>query len=283
MLFLEGRCTDDACPLVHVDASSERGTRILTGLAKRRAAGASAATKATENDSTRAAGDSAAAAPAVPSLADAASQARVEREFVVDVYDAIAAHFSATRYKPWPLVEQFLLDQPCGSILGDVGCGNGKYAPVLKGIAPLLGCDRSAGLLAEARALHSAQAELVLADSLCLPYRDGSFDALICVAVIHHFASDERRLTALAELVRVLRPGGQALVTVWALEQEKRKYSAQDVFVPWHSSTGAVHHRYYHLFCVGELERLAAQLADARVVRSAYDCENWYAVIERVR
>lgn len=43
------------------------------------------------------------------------------------VYSSIAPHFSATRFKPWPLVSNFLDTLPPGSIGVDVGCGNGKY------------------------------------------------------------------------------------------------------------------------------------------------------------
>ncbi|CAO1629777.1 unnamed protein product [Sympodiomycopsis kandeliae] len=50
-----------------------------------------------------------------------------ELENVHDVYSSIASHFSATRYKPWPLVTNFLASLPPGSIGVDVGCGNGKY------------------------------------------------------------------------------------------------------------------------------------------------------------
>lgn len=50
-----------------------------------------------------------------------------EAENVHNVYSSIASHFSATRYKPWPLVTFFLATLPPGSIGIDVGCGNGKY------------------------------------------------------------------------------------------------------------------------------------------------------------
>ncbi|CAO1619029.1 unnamed protein product [Parajaminaea phylloscopi] len=50
-----------------------------------------------------------------------------EQENVHSVYSSIASHFSATRYKPWPLVTSFLASLPAGSVGVDVGCGNGKY------------------------------------------------------------------------------------------------------------------------------------------------------------
>jgi SAM-dependent methyltransferase len=45
----------------------------------------------------------------------------------------------------------------------------------------------------------------------------------VSLAVIHHFATTERRVGAIRELARILRIGGRVIITVWA----------QDVFVPW--------------------------------------------------
>lgn len=65
--------------------------------------------------------------------------------------------------------------------------------------------------------------EVITCDCLHLPYRSNQFDGLICIAVIHHLSSEERRLNALFEMVRVLRPGGTLLVYVWAMEQKRKK------------------------------------------------------------
>lgn len=51
----------------------------------------------------------------------------LEKNYVHNVYDAIASHFSDTRQKPWPNVLDFVMSFDTGSILIDVGCGNGKY------------------------------------------------------------------------------------------------------------------------------------------------------------
>lgn len=51
----------------------------------------------------------------------------MEKEHVYEVYEKIAPHFSNTRYKMWPKVEEFMNSVPPGSIVADVGCGNGKY------------------------------------------------------------------------------------------------------------------------------------------------------------
>ena len=51
----------------------------------------------------------------------------MEKQHVYEVYEKIAPHFSNTRYKPWPMIVEFLNSLPDGSLVADVGCGNGKY------------------------------------------------------------------------------------------------------------------------------------------------------------
>ena len=65
--------------------------------------------------------------------------------------------------------------------------------------------------------------EVAVADTLNLPFRTNSFDAVISIAVVHHLSSHTRRQRALRELVRVTREGGVVLVYVWAMEQERKK------------------------------------------------------------
>lgn len=75
--------------------------------------------------------------------------------------------------------------------------------------------------------------QVALCDNLELPFRDDSFDAVLSLAVVHHFATTERRVRALRELARVLRIGGRVVITVWALEQRHRRFESQDVLIPW--------------------------------------------------
>ena len=101
------------------------------------------------------------------------------------------------------------------------GCGNGKYLSV-NTRQMTIGSDICPELVKIAKA---RQHEVLQCDCLQLPYRTGAFDAVICIAVVHHLASEERRGHALQELARIVRPGGQILVYVWAQEQSKKKVS----------------------------------------------------------
>lgn len=79
--------------------------------------------------------------------------------------------------------------------------------------------------------------QVAICDNLELPFRDESFDAVLSLAVVHHFATTERRVGAIRELARILRIGGRVIITVWALEQKNRRFETQDVLVPWHANS----------------------------------------------
>ncbi|ROW06432.1 hypothetical protein VMCG_04304 [Cytospora schulzeri] len=265
-----------------------------------------------------------------------------EETHVHGVYEAIASHFSATRHKPWPLVSSFLAAQAPGSVGLDVGCGNGKNMGVNRDVV-MLGCDRSAALVALARdswcssrrftglggsgddqektvaAAGAADgssssstgiiqgADVAVADSLVLPFREASADFAICIAVIHHLSTRERRVDAIRQLLRCIRRGnhhqgggggrgdgdgdgdgggGRILVYVWALEQSNSRRGwdeggEQDLLVP-SKQQGDRHadktfHRYYHLYRKGELEEEVIS-AGGKVIDSGYERDNWWVI-----
>ncbi|XP_012514578.1 PREDICTED: alkylated DNA repair protein alkB homolog 8 [Propithecus coquereli] len=159
--------------------------------------------------------------PSFPENNKEASQ--LEQEHVHQVYEEIARHFSSTRHSPWPCIVEFLKALPSGSIVADIGCGNGKYLGINKELY-MIGCDRSQNLVHICR---EKQFQAFVCDALAVPVCSGSCDACISIAVIHHFATAERRVAALQELVRLLRPGGKALIYVWAMEQEYNKQKSK--------------------------------------------------------
>lgn len=167
----------------------------------------------------------------VSTLSDSAAAA-FERQHVHAVYDHIAEHFSGTRHQAWPRVDDFVRTLPTGALVADVGCGNGKYMGAPHAI--FVGSDASRELL-RICAL-SRGFSVVESDILAPGLRPRAWDAVLCIAVLHHVATPARRARAVEALARLLRPGGRALVTVWAREQEatsKRRFEAADVWVGW--------------------------------------------------
>ncbi len=73
----------------------------------------------------------------------------------------------------------------------------------------------------------SFKADVAVADGMQLPYASQRFDAVLSIAVLHHITTPARRIHMLQELLRILRPAGKALVTVWATDQEDMKKLAR--------------------------------------------------------
>lgn len=101
----------------------------------------------------------------------------------------------------------------------DVACGTGaalrRAAAVSGNAGALHGIDANPGMLAVARRVADRDGlpvELHEASVDALPFADGDFDVVLCSQGLQFFAD---RRAALAEMRRVLRPGGQLAVGVW--------------------------------------------------------------------
>ncbi|CAF1506112.1 unnamed protein product [Adineta ricciae] len=238
---------------------------------------------------------------------------RLEQEHVHKVYNEIAHKFSDSRYKPWPHVAEFLQTFPSASYVLDIGCGNGKYLNVRKDLL-MIGCDRSEGLLEICRERHH---QVFLSDCMAISVPENTFDGVISIAVIHHMSTENRRLKALKEIVRIMKVNGQALVTVWAKEQEinekkstyirksvksmassenessiaindeltvhtpRTEFQRSDCLVPWVKPT-ATYLRYYHVFVQNELDDLLKQLSNIEISKSYNDDGNWCAIFRKI-
>ena len=102
----------------------------------------------------------------------------------------------------------------------DAGCGSGRHLCEsfrTPGV-DVAGVDLNRDDLGKAKGLISLMAKeqkgrwlVAQADVTKLPFADGSFDVVICSEVLEHIVDNR---TAVAELVRVLKPGGDLVVTV---------------------------------------------------------------------
>lgn len=101
---------------------------------------------------------------------------------------------------------------PPGSSVLDVGCGTGTLAARIQEAGyEVAGIDPSAGML-EVLRQRAPSIKAVVASGTELPFGNDTFDLVYCVAVMHHIALAGDVRKALAEMVRVAKPGGQILV-----------------------------------------------------------------------
>ena len=104
----------------------------------------------------------------------------LELDHVVRVYDNIAVHWNHTRGKRkvyWHRVKDYLDSLPVGTLLADIGSGDGKYFGVNPGVISI-GCDRSIKLL---EVSHSSEYETFCCDAVKLPLTSDTFDATLCI------------------------------------------------------------------------------------------------------
>jgi SAM-dependent methyltransferase len=107
-----------------------------------------------------------------------------------------------------------LLELQRDDVVLDVACGPGNISRrALARLGPgglLVGIDASPTMLARAVAdTHATNAAYMRADAERLPFANASFDAVCCYAALYLIA---RPFDAIAEMARVLRPGGRVAV-----------------------------------------------------------------------
>lgn len=137
-------------------------------------------------------------------------------------YDAIA-HPWSERYSGLDFWEKefarFYGLLPSGHIL-DIGCGNARDgARLLAAGYGYTGVDNSCGMLREARARHP-ECRVCAMDMRALGFANGAFDGFLALASLFHIA--KRAIpSALAEIRRVVKPGGAGFAVILEGDSEK--------------------------------------------------------------
>ncbi|HYU61603.1 MAG TPA: bifunctional demethylmenaquinone methyltransferase/2-methoxy-6-polyprenyl-1,4-benzoquinol methylase UbiE [Solirubrobacterales bacterium] len=157
------------------------------------------------------------AAPPSRESAEFSSQVRGMFDRIAGVYDVMNTAMTVGMHHRWRERSADRAELAPGDSALDVCCGTGDLALELRRrVGPsgrVVGCDFSEPMLELARdksdRLGFSDVEFEWADALDLPYRDGSFDAVTVGFGVRNLADLPR---GLAELARVLRPGGRLVI-----------------------------------------------------------------------
>jgi demethylmenaquinone methyltransferase/2-methoxy-6-polyprenyl-1,4-benzoquinol methylase len=145
-----------------------------------------------------------------------ATQVRGMFDRIAGVYDLMNTAMTAGLHHRWRGRAADRAELEPGSAALDVCCGTGDLALELAGrVAPggeVVGCDFSEPMLDLARAKaaeRGAEVRFEWADALELPYEDARFDAVTVGFGVRNLSDLD---VGLAEMTRVLRPGGRLVI-----------------------------------------------------------------------
>lgn len=123
-------------------------------------------------------------------------------------FDGLAPIYDRLLGPPDPALWRGLLKLPCEGHILDAGGGTARVSAALQGLAKqVVVCDISHKMLRKAHGKGALQP--VCADIVRLPFADAHFSRILVVDALHHFP---RQAEAMAELVRVLAPGGRLVI-----------------------------------------------------------------------
>jgi len=166
--------------------------------------------------------------------------------------------------------------KPGESVL-DVGCGTGTLAiKAKKFLGPsshVQGMDASPEMIARAKkkALKaSLEIEFVDGRAESLPFPDGKFDAALATLMLHHLAPKTRR-ACIAEIRRILKPGGRVLIVDFAPSVPLERKDLIDLL-----------HRRHGNLKFGELETLAREAGLTIIESGAFGMKDLQFVLARL-
>jgi SAM-dependent methyltransferase len=157
-----------------------------------------------------------------------------------DVWDAFFSDFYLRAYaseereaeaEAQALAAARLSGCPDGGELLDVPCGFGRHCvPLARAGYRVTGVDRSGALLDEARRRAAGERwpKFAQADYRELPFKDESFDAALNLFTSLGYLGDEEDAKVLAEIRRVLRPGGKLVLETMHRDHLVRHWSDND-------------------------------------------------------
>ena len=183
-------------------------------------------------------------------------------------WNVIAESFDETRRHPWRECLDFIETQKGVGL--DVGCGNGRHLlPLARRCSRVIGLDSAPAMVSIARQNMRERGldngAVMVADAAWLPIVANVADCALFIAALHNIQGHDRRVMALRELRRVLKPDGAALISVWSKWQDRfRMRSLRQLLTPWQTAgnimvpwkkNGMHVERFYHLYGQGELRR----------------------------
>lgn len=190
------------------------------------------------------------------------------------VWDAVSKNWAEFRNRPVNEVVEFLQGKK-GKVL-DLGCGSGRNF-IESNDLKIYGVDFSQKLVDIAKERNYVDVDKGVTDNI--PYDDGFFDYVVFVRVLHCVEAEERRRESLREVYRVLKKGGEAVISTIGPRNQRIKNKPKEWLMPW-TVDGVRYERYNYTYDKDEFE---GQLKDAGFeIVKIWEEKNILAVVRKV-
>ena len=211
-------------------------------------------------------------------------------------YDIICDEFDASRQRIWKSVQYFIITNASNTIhrsLLDVGIGNAKNVVFAQTYNyDCIGIDISKELL---KICNKKNIRSYKKDVIQLKKTDyGTFDSILCIAVLHHLENIETQKIAIKNMIECLNPGGKLLISVWSKEkhdihdisesiiQEKdcRQFNCGPNDVEWKlRKTNSIIKRFYYIHDYNSFHNMIQDLkVDFKI---SWEKQNWFCEIKK--
>lgn len=210
----------------------------------------------------------------------------IEKHNVVEVYSQIAKHFSDTRVNQWPWITSYIetITAPHFQypLVLDVGCGNGRNMEQFRNdyIYGIDNCQQFVDMCKQ------KGKNVSLGDMTDINFPNHVFDHLLSIASFHHLSTEERRVKALKEMHRIIKPEGSMLLSVWSIRQPpntkqfKSIKNYGDVMVSW-NKYGETFDRYYYIFDIDEIKNLF-KITGWKILSHSWDYGNEVFILKSI-
>ena len=202
-------------------------------------------------------------------------------ELSKEFYDKNYLQFSDTRFCLWDALDNFSKQFCVKSLVLDAGCGNGKNIKYMKSKCNVIGFDICKKFV---ELCQQYKYNVIESDILDTPFDSNLFDFIYCIAVIHHFDKESDRLDAIKELVRILKPNGKILISMWAYESDE--YSSKKNFVIGDNlvSFGKTNSmRYFYIYDKTNLESFCQKFDKNIKFEISWDRGNWILILTKYK
>ena len=197
-----------------------------------------------------------------------------------EIWDKIAPEWNRYRLQTPLVVEEFLHGKK-GKIL-DLGCGSGRNFVKIDELE-WFGVDFSSEMIELAKdSAYKKKMEVNFkkAEVFETGFNEGFFDYILCYSVLHCLDTIGKRINTLKEIHRVLKVGGEVLISVWGRKSPRLFGKEKECYIPWTLTNEKQVLRYTYLFDKAELEDFAKRIG-FEIVKSEEE-ENILIVLKKI-